>query len=159
MTAWMPASLRHRTRRATWGALAAMLLLTCPVQWAWAKECKISSTPMDFGTYDIMSSTPSTGLATVEIICLPTHKVFTVVVDVSPGNMGSGAERAMVSASGAYLYYNIYSDPSYTTPFTTMTRTVTRAMPWTIMLYGQVRALQNVPPGLYTDTVTATIFY
>ncbi|MBW2255158.1 MAG: spore coat protein U domain-containing protein [Deltaproteobacteria bacterium] len=159
MTAWMPASLKHRARRATWGAFAALLILTCPVRSAWAKECKISSTPMNFGAYDAMSSTPSTGLATLEIICNPTHKTFTVTVDVSPGNTGGGSERAMVSGGGAQLFYNIYSGPSYTVVFTTMTRTVTRRTPWTISLYGRIRALQNVPPGLYSDTVTATIYY
>ncbi|MBW1881247.1 MAG: spore coat protein U domain-containing protein [Deltaproteobacteria bacterium] len=146
-------------RLVPWGALFILAVLACPLRSGWAKECKISSTPMNFGGYDPLSSTPVTGIGTLDIICNPTHKVFTVTVEMSPGNMGGHAERAMVSAAGGQLFYNVYSNPSYTVVFTTMTRTVTRRTPWTISLYGQVRALQNVPPGLYSDTVTATIFY
>jgi spore coat protein U-like protein len=142
-----------------WGVLGMLVALACPLQSGWAKECKITSTPVNFGGYDPLSSTPLTALGSLDIICNPTHKTFTVTVEVSPGSMGGQAERAMVSAGGGQLYYNIYSDPSYTVVFTTMTRTVTRAMPWTITLYGRVRALQNVAPGLYTDTITATIYY
>jgi spore coat protein U-like protein len=72
----------------------------------------------------------------------------------------------MTSGTGGSLSYNIYANAAQTSVLgdgsggsVSLTQIVNRQSSWTVTFYGQVPALQNVVPGLYTDILTATILF
>ena len=132
-----------------------------------AGQCNITATPLSFGVYDIFNPTPITSTATLSINCKNPPKIATTVtVQLSTGNSGNFSQRNMVSATGAQLLYNIYTDATAANVFGdgngnsgSPSRIVDKFNPWEINLYGQILPLQNVPVGVYSDTLTATILW
>ena len=130
-----------------------------------AAQCNITATPLNFGAYDPMSSVPLTATGSFNISCNP-KKDFNITLQLTPGSSGSYALRTMASGLGGTLNYNIYANAAQTSVLgdgsggsVALTRIVNRTTPWNVTFYGQVPALQNVMPGLYTDLLTATILF
>lgn len=137
--------------------LAATLAALAVCADASAKECNVTSTPLSFGVYDMLSSIPVTGISVVRVTCLPAQRPFVVEVTVSPPS--GGVSRAMTSVAGDRLIYDIYEDPTYTVPFVSYSQLVSRPDPWTVSLYGKILPFQNLPSGQYSDTITVTLLY
>ena len=132
---------------------------------SWAVQCDVVATPMSFGAYDPLSPVPLSATSGLSISCKPPNKTFTVTIQINSGG-GSLAQRTMVSPSGEQMLYNIYADPAHSTILgdgtggsVSPSRTVSKTAPWNLTLYGLIPALQNLPPGIYADTLTATIFF
>lgn len=145
--------------------LVFVLLTLVPAGAALGAQCDVVATPLGFGTYDPFNPVPLTATSNLSISCKPPNKAFSVSVQLTSGS-GSFAQRSMASASGGQMFYNIYTDASYLTVFGDGTggslspsRTVTKSSPWNLTLYGRVPAMQNLLPGVYADTLTATIFF
>lgn len=143
-----------------------LVLAGGPVQSLRAAQCNITATPLNFGAYDPLSSVPLNSTGSFNISCNPNKQTFNIVLQLTAGNSGSYALRSMTSGSGSTLNYNIFANASQTAVLgdgsggsVSLTQTVTRQAPWTVTFYGQVPALQNVIPGLYTDILTATILW
>jgi spore coat protein U-like protein len=130
-----------------------------------AAQCNITATPLNFGSYDPLSAVPLTSTGSFNITCNP-KKDFNITLQLAPGNSGSYALRTMTSGTGGSLSYNIYANAAQTSVLgdgsggsVSLTQIVNRQSSWTVTFYGQVPALQNVVPGLYTDILTATILF
>jgi len=131
-----------------------------------AGKCNITSTPISFGTYDPFSATTTSGTGTINVRCNPPKETFLVTIQVNTGNSGTFSQRNMLSASGDELLYNIFSSPGGMSVIgdgnsgsISLTQQVDRTTPWNLTLFGIIPAGQNVAPGVYTDTLTATILW
>lgn len=147
-------------------AIAVLTLLA--VDDGYAFKCNITATPVNFALYDVLSFTPNDSTGGITVDCSnPVGKPITVTVTLSTGSSGSFFERKMKLSTGSdTLIYNLYTnaardrvmgDGSGTTeaPF----NVVTRPQAWAIPLFGRIPARQNVPPGIYSDVLTATVLW
>jgi spore coat protein U-like protein len=120
--------------------------------------CLVSATAMGFGTYTGVAI-PTT--STVSVTCTNTTP-YNVGLSAGLGTGATVSARKMTGPAGALLNYAMYSDSGRTTNWgnTIGTDTVTgtgngAAQPLTV--YGQLAASQYLAPGLYSDTITATV--
>lgn len=148
--------------------LASLILPAQPAEALCLCSCTVSTTPMAFGTYDQTSSTPNDANATVTINCTSVASVLSTA-DIAMSTGGSGTATARRMASGTnLLLYNIYANSGRTTVWGDGTGGIA---PVQVQLngllnfnvaatvYGRIPALQNVPVGTYTDTLTITVTY
>jgi len=138
---------------------------TVPV---WSAACRVAKTSLSFGVYDMLSPVPTDATEQLSVRC--THKVTapaTVQVTLSGGSSGSVAQRSMSAPTAVTpLNYNLYSDAGMSSILgdgtggsVTLTSIVDKTAPWTINVFGRIDALQVVPLGSFSDTLTATILY
>jgi spore coat protein U-like protein len=151
-------------------ALATALSLSPPAQAATASSvmavsatvlsfCTIAALPLVFGNY---SSTALAATTSVTVACT-LGTTYNVGLDVGIGVGATVAARKMTFTTNL-LNYGLYSDAGHTTVWgpTIATNTVTgtaTGLPQILTVYGLIPAGQLVGPGLYVDTVTATITY
>ena len=127
-----------------------------------APTCTISTTSVNFGTYDVFASSATDSTGTVTITC--NGAAHNIVVTLSTGASGAYNPRTMTSG-GETLSYNLYRDAARTSIWgdgTGGTSTYTEAnppnnTPIPITVYGRVPAGQDVSAGGYSDTVSAVI--
>lgn len=134
-----------------------------------AAACQVKAAVLSFGMYDILSVEDTEATAGFTISCNSVRAPDSVPVQVllSAGGSGNSSQRFMLgSVSGAVLYYNLYLNAARSTVFGdgsdgsgTLTNSVNKSTPWTVTVYGRIPALQNVPIGTYTDSLTITILY
>jgi spore coat protein U-like protein len=135
---------------------------------AWPAACKITTTPLTFGSYDVFLLTAKAATAQVTITC--NNKATdpaTVQLTLSPGSSGNFGQRTMTgSGGGAPLLYNIYTTAGLSAVLgdgtggsTSPTALVDRTAPWVITLYGSAPPRQPVLVGAYSDSLIATINY
>jgi len=134
------------------------------VQITIAGACQINSaTNMDFGSHGVLTTnTDATSLVTVQ--CTNTTP-FNLAL--SAGSGGSGAtvtNRLMTGTGGAKVTYSLYRTAARDTVWGTTVGTNTLAgtgtgAPQQFTVYGRVPPQNTPAPGVYTDTVTATITY
>lgn len=133
-----------------------------------AFQCNVVTTPVNFGYYDIFSRTDlnSTGSFTVTCNAPAQNPAVPVRLNLTAGSSGSFALRQMASASGEGLKYNLYSDAAKTIILgdgsggsVNLSSVISKSAPWKITIYGRIPAQQNVTPGVYSDSLTATILW
>ena len=125
--------------------------------------CEVLATDLNFGNYASNSSTPLLGSTVIVATCSPTT---TYQIGLNEGT-SSGAtinQRKMTGANATSLNYQLYSDSSRTVIWgnTQGTDTVTGAgtgVAENFTAYGTLPALQSVPPGIYSDTITVRVYY
>lgn len=130
-----------------------------------ASNCLISSTNLNFGSYD--GSTALTGNSSVGVRC-SNGTIYTV--SLSAGS-GSFATRTMKNGTNN-LEYNLFTTNALTTIWgdgTASTGTrggtgtgLSAAREQTLTVFGSLpnnTANQDAPAGAYTDTITATVTY
>lgn len=143
----------------------ASLMFATP---AWPAACKIATTPLTFGSYDIFLMTAKTATAQMTITC--NNKVTesaTVQLTLSPGISGNFGQRSMTgSGGGAPLLYNIYTSAGLSAVLgdgsggsTAPVMLVNKTSPWVVTLYGSIPPRQSVLTGTYSDSLIATILY
>lgn len=133
----------------------------------WAGQCNVTTTPLNFGVYDTLDAAATLGGASLSVSCKNPVKIpATVTINLTSGSSGNYTQRTMTSLSGATLLYNLYADNNLSKVFgdgsgtsQNATQVVDKSTPWTLTLYGKIPALQPVPPGSYSDTLTATILW
>lgn len=125
-------------------------------------NCTITTSALSFGTYDPLTTHSATGLDGTGSVTITCSTGSTPTVGISTGVNASGSARRLASGSN-YLTYELYSDSGRATvwgnsgadlyaPAATPSRTAR-----TFTVYGRVSGGQDVPAGVYTDTVTATV--
>lgn len=141
------------------GLLAIVLAAPAPR----AAECNFSAADINFGVYDLLTSQPTVTSGTLTVTCNPA-KPRLVAVTLSTGQSGSYAAREMSAGTGDRLFYNIYTDPSFTTIFgdgnggsRKLLNTLDKGSPWVIPYYGRIPAGQDVAAGLYGDRLVLTV--
>ena len=128
--------------------------------------CRVTTTGLNFGAYDVFSATPRDTAGTVTVACDRTPPTD-VTVWIGPSSTSGGFQpRQMRHASKAdRMNYNLFTTASMTTVWgdgsagtsTVLLRKVNRNRPVTTTIYGRIPPGQNVSVGAYTDTLTVTI--
>ncbi|HKW91434.1 MAG TPA: spore coat U domain-containing protein [Methylomirabilota bacterium] len=142
---------------------AAAAFLAVPI--AAEAACTISTTAVNFGTYNVFASTADDGTGQITFRCTsPRPPLITIQLDkggsptFNPRQMHKGSET---------LNYNLYLDSTRTTIWgdgTGGSQTFTRSSPpvfqnVNVTVYGRIPASQDVSAGAYSATVTATISF
>lgn len=149
-------------------------------------SCKISATPINFGVYDPSSSVAVNANGTVTTTCGTTTTITGVSADpgqfpysaapvaaqfaTQPTSTGGTAVTRGMSDGTAYLLYDLFTDPDYTTIWNTtnteLAGVVTQStVPITFTVYGQIpgnekadlATKKSFTNGNYNDTVTVTV--
>jgi spore coat protein U-like protein len=125
-------------------------------------NCTISTTPVAFGDYNVLSATPKTTTGSVTYQCtLGVNIIVTLGRGSSstfdPRTMRNGAEVLNYNLYREATFQNIWGDGTGGTQTYTSAATVLFAT--TVTVYGQLPAGQNVAAGSYTDSVVATIIF
>jgi spore coat protein U-like protein len=125
----------------------------------WA-ECRVTATPVAFGTYDVFASSPLDAIGEVVVSCSAASSARGPRIWLDAGaNPGRGfGTRRMRSARGASLAYDLFRDAARTEVWGDGTRgTQVVVGLGRHVVHGRVPALQAVPTGQYSDTVTVTV--
>ena len=143
------------------GASAACLVLAATV--AEAASCTVSTTSVNFGSYNVYATAPNDSTGTVTLSCNGGAK--NVLVEINQGDGPSVSNRAM-NRGVELLYYNLYQNaartitwgdgagaPAYNVgdpPNNTDIR---------LTIHARIPAGQDISAGSYTDNVTVTVQY
>lgn len=128
--------------------------------------CSVTSTPVNFSSYDVFSPIPSDSAGSITVTCNnPDKKSIPVNISISSGNAGIFTPRQMSQTAGPdRMKYNLFIDSSRTAIWgdgTGSTSTVTKIVNKDIVInesiYGRIAALQNLSVGTYSDTLTVTV--
>jgi spore coat protein U-like protein len=138
-------------------SLVVALLVSSEVQAA----CTISTTSVNFGSYNVYASSPTDSTGSVTFKC--NFFDFNISVALSQGQSGTYFPRAM-RKGGEQLPYNLFRDAGRSSVWGDGTGGTTQYVNnWpfgqTIVLtiYGRVDAGADVSAGNYSDTVSAII--
>lgn len=150
-------SERRTTRSAASTCLLAAMLLGASLS-AWSVTCSVSTTSVNFGSYDVFSNVNSDGAGSVSVTC---DAAASYSIAISSGN-GSYASRWM--ASGPHqLAYNLYREASRSTIWgdgtggsAVVSGSGTGA---THTVYGRIPSRQNVYAGSYSDNIVVIVTY
>jgi len=127
--------------------------------------CSISTTPVNFGSYDVFTPTADDGTGQVTYRCTgPRPPIITIQLD--KGGSPSFTPRQM-RQGGEALDYNLYLDSTRSTIWgdgTGGTQVYSQVQPQlgqsiNLSVFGRIPAGQDVSAGTYSATVTATIFF
>ncbi len=143
--------------------------MVSPPALALLETCSVSATPVVFGSYNPASAAALPGSGTITLTCSAILSLLdSWTISLSTGTSGSYASRQMTSGAKSLLY-NLYTAASYTVVWGngsagtgTITGSETLSIGTSIFnytVYGQVAALQDRPPGTYTDAITVTVDY
>lgn len=123
--------------------------------------CTIAAAPLPFGNY----SAPALAVNTSIVVACTASTGYNVGLSAGAAVGATVTTRQMTGATGTTpLSYALFRDAGFTLNWgaTNGTNTVAgtgTGLSQTLTVYGQVAANQLVTPGLYTDTVVATITY
>ncbi len=150
-------------------AVACFLILSVPRAYA---ACAVSTTPVTFGVYDVLSSSPLVSNGSVTVDCsvgaAPPNPPVDVLITIGQSpNSGGFNPRKMKNAAGPdLLNYNLYTSSTMTSIWgdgtggtsTVTLRSVNKNIPPIVTtVYGRILADQNVSAGSYSDTLIVTI--
>jgi len=127
--------------------------------------CTVSTTAVNFGTYNVFTAAPDDATGRVRLRCTVTQPP-SVTVHLDKGGAPSFTPRQMRKGTET-LDYNLYQDSTRTTIWgdgTGGSQTFIQPAPplntnIDVTVYGRVPAGQDVSSGSYSATVTATIFF
>ena len=125
--------------------------------------CTITTTDMNFGSYNSTQASSTLAQATITATC---SSGTNATVSLNSGaNSGGGLQRKLKTSGNQVLDYNIFTDGDYGTVWgdgTGATVSIgldSNGTPETLTAYGAIPPNQSVPVGNYADVVTATITY
>lgn len=156
-------------------AVAAGLMLFLAQSAAAAVDCTASANGVAFGTYDPLAAAADDSTGTVTVSCSyspPGANSVNYAVTLSTGRSGSFTQRYL-AAGASSLGYNVFSNAGrsqvwgdaslgsvvITGSFTFGSGQGDRTRLRTHTIYGRIPALQDVPPGNYTDSVVVTLTF
>jgi spore coat protein U domain-containing protein, fimbrial subunit CupE1/2/3/6 len=142
------------------GPATAACVLFLAVPTARSANCSISTSGLNFGTYDVFSSLDDNITATIIVNCMK-KKPYSISLSSGSGTFGS---RTLTSTVGT-LAYNLFLDPTHLSIWgdgssgtSTITGTGTGSNVNT-PVYGRIPAGQNVAVGTYSDLITVTVTF
>jgi spore coat protein U-like protein len=139
-------------------AIACALAIAAPV--ARAAQCTVSTTGLNFGTYDVFSTLNDDITATITVNCT-NNAAYSI--GLSSGS-GTFASRTLTTL-GSVLAYNLYLDSTRLTIWgdgTGGTGTFSGMGTGSDVgttVYGRIPAGQNVAVGTYSDLITVTVTF
>lgn len=143
--------------------ISSLLLLSADAD---AFSCRVTSTPVSFGSYDVFAASPLDGVGTINLSCSnPERKPLQVEVSVSSGQSGAFNPRQMQRLGGAdRLNYYLFLDASKTTVWgdgtggsSTFSSDIQRNPDLTAVVYGRIPAKQDIAAGSYGDALLVTV--
>jgi len=137
---------------------SSVWLLAAPP--ARSASCSVTTSGLNFGTYDVFSALDDTITATITVNCTK-NKPYSIFLSSGSGTFGA---RTLTSAVGT-LTYNLFLDSTHLTIWGdgssgtgTFSGTGTGVNVGT-PVYGRIPARQNVRVGSYSDVITVTVTY
>jgi len=139
------------------------LLLFWAGEVAAAGRCWGSTSSVSFGSYDVLSSTPTDTTGNISVYC--NQENYTTASIGPSANSGGFNPRRMKYTTGTdLLNYNLYANASKTQIWGngtggtfTVSETVARFTTVNLPVYGRIHAGQDVSAGLYADALTVTV--
>jgi spore coat protein U-like protein len=145
-------------------ASAASATATLSVSATISSNCTISTSAVGFPAYDPIvahATTPDDSTSgSVTIICT---KGTAPSVGLGLGSNASSSQRRMRNGTSNYLEYALYQDVNRTTVWGDSGSALfspgaaPSKAPRTYTVYGRIPAGQDLPAGIYADTVVATV--
>lgn len=139
---------------------AVLLAMLSPVTFAAAFCTFSSSSPVNFGTYNVFATLPNNnGIGSLRISCSGGGGPFKVTLSTGQGN--SYVSRVMKSGANP-LNYNLYTSAARNVVWgdgngVTGVMTAARNATTTLSVFGQISAGQDAAVGTYTDSITAIV--
>jgi spore coat protein U-like protein len=141
-----------------------LILLTCVLVFAapvaWSANCTVSTSGLNFGTYDVFSTVNDDITATITVNCTK-NRSYSISLSSGSGTFGS---RTLTGTVGS-LTYNLFLDSTHLTIWGdgssgtgTFSGVGTGANIGT-PVYGRIPAKQNVHVGSYSDLITVTVTF
>ena len=133
-------------------------LLAVPL--ARSASCFVTTSGLNFGTYNVFSSLDDSVTTTVSVNCTK-NKPYSI--SLSSGS-GTFASRTLTSAVGT-LTYNLFLDSTHLTIWgdgssgTSIFSGTGSGVAIATTVYGRIPARQNVRVGSYSDVITVTVTY
>jgi spore coat protein U-like protein len=128
--------------------------------------CRVTTTGINFGAYDVFAAVPRDSAGTVIVAC-DRNPPTDVTISIGPSSTSGGFQpRQMRHAVQAdRMNYNLFTTASVTTVWgdgsagtsTVLLTKVNKNRPVTTTIYGRIPPAQNVSVGTYSDSVTVTI--
>lgn len=124
-------------------------------------NCSIFATAIPFGSYDPYSASDVTQTGTVTVSCT---KSTNADIALSHGANANGSTRRMTDGAN-FLTYELYTTAAHDSVWgdnvgtDTVSYSSSGIGDTTLTVYGLLPAGQDVVPGSYSDTVTATIIF
>lgn len=151
---------------------AAMLIASLPAA-AFAEEsrstlsiraqvqdtCEVEGGTLDFGTY---AARQAEEVRVTGAIGYAGCGGLGLTVELDGGNTGDDTDREMRNANGEGLRYGLYRDVSHLDPFGLDTLALTDTPSnnsGSFAVYGVIPANQDMPAGLYTDTLNLILSF
>ena len=125
--------------------------------------CTVSATAMPFGDYTVVGKVEFGINGDITVVC---SNGLNYAIGLNAG-LGPGATvttRAMIGPGSAALSYGLFQDAGFAvnwgnTPGTDTVSRTGNGGPQHIVVFGVIPLGQFVAPGLYADTITATITF
>jgi spore coat protein U-like protein len=123
-------------------------------------NCLVSAQNIDFGTHGVLgANVDATGL--VSVTCTPSTSY---TVGLNGGNAGAPPAARKMSKGAETVTYGLYRDASRNLVWGNTIGADTAAgtgngLAQNLTVYGRVPAQSTPSPGLYTDTIIATVTY
>ena len=122
--------------------------------------CALNVTGVNFGSYDVFSNTPLDSTGNIDVNC-PSGVGYSMALTAGGGNhtqrvMGSGVHRFnynLYTAADRAVVWGDATSGTVTVNGTGIGVSVNHGV------YGRIPALQNVPPGSYSDTIAIMITF
>ena len=151
---------RARTIARVIGAALFVMLVTAME--ARAEQCSVSSTSVNFGSYDVFAAGPTDSTGSVTYRC--NGNTALVWIALSRGQSSSFEARTMTKGVDE-LDYNLYRDAARTAVWgdgsngtqVAFDQAVPKATNVTLTIYGRIPAGQDVRAGTYSDTVSVVV--
>jgi len=142
--------------------ICVTLLVPSPIH----ARCTVSTTSINFGTYDVLSPVPDTGTGSITLSCSSKANV-TIAIGASSVSGLFYPRRMENTAFFETLDYNLYDSPAMIQVWGDGTNgTITAAVfdvrnnnTAPIRIYGKINPQQNVPAGSYSDQLVITVIY
>jgi spore coat protein U-like protein len=124
--------------------------------------CSISTTPVSFGAYSTMDSTPLASTGTITYSCAQSAQAKTVLIWIDKGQHAPSNNPRQMASGADRLDYNLYLDGSHTAIWgdpnpNQYAFAPANGVSYDVTVYGLVPALQDLPTGTYTDTLVVTL--
>ncbi len=128
--------------------------------------CRVSTTSINFGNYDVFSSAANTSTGSITLSCTPKAEV-TVDIEASATSGSFYPRKLHHSGLADTLNYNLYTsatrvqvwgDGNHGTAHLHFSDVKNNNTP-PIIVYGMIEPLQNVSTGSYSDQLVITITY
>jgi spore coat protein U-like protein len=148
--------------------LVSTALMACllPAE-AQAASCSfMNAAGMLFGTYDVFDPAPLDTTGSITFLCNGVGPSDMLTVELSAGGASNAMDRRMRHGSDS-LSYNLYLDAARTLVWGNGMGGTSIQGPFvppdgisqTLIIHGRMPARQNVPVGMYADTIIATILF